>query len=74
MSRSGYFAQVCACGSDRRAVASVTLSASSLHVTPRKKSKAQTVYICADCLENPSRRTRARFIRTLLETAIEASS
>lgn len=72
MPRSGYYTQQCACGTSRRAVASITLAASSLGVVPRKKSRAVTVYICAACLDDPKPKTRRRVIESLLAVAIES--
>lgn len=72
MPRSGYFQQQCPCGGDRRAVASVTLSASTLGVTPRQKSCARTLYLCGDCLKDPKVKARRRMIEAILSAALEA--
>lgn len=72
MPRSGYYTQQCACGTTRRAAASLTIAASSLGVVPRRKSRAVTVYICDECLNDPKPKLRRRLIESLLSAAIEA--
>jgi hypothetical protein len=70
--RSGYFTQQCPCGSSRRPVASITLSASTLRITPRRKSRSITVYVCDKCLRRLEPRARRLFMQAIREAAMEA--
>lgn len=72
MSRSAYYLQTCACGTSRRARASVTLAGSTLGVVPRRRSRAVTVYICDECLEDPKPKLRRRLLEAFLTTALAA--
>lgn len=74
MPRSGFYTQRCPCGGDHRPVASVTLAASTLRVTPRRKSRSITVYICDQCLKNPKPKARRAFTEAVLMGAHEAIS
>jgi len=72
--RSGYWQQLCPCGTNQRASTSVTLAGSTLRLIPRQKSRAITVYICDSCLKDPKPKTRRRLIEAVLSAAIEAKS
>jgi len=72
MPRSGYWAQQCKCGTSRRAVASVTLSGSTLGTVPRRKSRSVTVYVCEECIKNPNRKTRLQIVAAVISAAIAA--
>ncbi len=71
MPKSGYFTQQCKCGSNRRAIASLSLSSSTLGVVPRRKSRTITLYVCRDCGENPRRKTR-QAVFAAIKTAVKA--
>jgi hypothetical protein len=71
MPRSGFQTQQCPCGGNKRAIASVTLAASSLGIVPRQKSRASTLYVCPDCLKDPKPRSRRAMIEAVLSAAIE---
>lgn len=47
MPRSGYFAQFCPCG--ERAIVSISIGASTLRETPRRKAPMRTFYLCPGC-------------------------
>lgn len=66
MPKSGYWSQQCRCGTNRRAVASVTLSGSTLGKVPRHKSPSVTVYVCEDCVKKPGRKTRMAIVAAVI--------
>jgi hypothetical protein len=72
--RSGFYTQQCPCGSSQRPVASITLSASTLRITPRRKSRSITVYVCDRCLKSLEPRARKMFMQAIREAAWEAIS
>lgn len=72
MPKSGYSSQQCKCGSPRGAVASVTLSGSTLGIVPRHKSIAATIYICRKCAKKPSRKTRMQIVTTIVRAVRDA--
>lgn len=69
MPKSGYWTQKCKCGSDQRAAVSISIGASTLGKNPRRKSRTITIYICAGCLKEPSRKTRMHMVRSIREAA-----
>lgn len=69
MPRSGYYQQKCPCGKDHRAKASISISASTLGVLPRVKSKTVTVYICTGCIRSPKPKTRKRMFEAMMGSA-----
>ena len=70
MPRSAYWQQQCPCGSSRRAIVSVTLSASTIGVAPRRKSRSRTVYLCEDCLsEGRNRKLELATIGAVIDAA-----
>lgn len=73
MPRSGFYTQQCPCGGDRRPVASVILCGSTLRVTPRRKSRSITVYLCERCVNKQFHpRSRKMFLQAIREAAREA--
>ncbi len=71
MPKSGYFTQQCKCESNRQAIASLSLSSSTLGVVPRRKSRTITLYVCRNCGENPRRKTR-QAVFAAIKTAVKA--
>lgn len=71
MPRSSYWTQQCKCGSRRRAVAAITIAASTLGTIPRRKSKAVTIYICEECLDEPKAKTKANIITATINAAVQ---
>ena len=74
MPRSGFYTQKCPCGSDRKPLVSVTLSASTLRIVPRNKSHSITFYVCEQCLEKPKPRARAAMIEAIQTAGLEATN
>ena len=66
MPRSGHWAQQCKCRKDRRAIASLSLSSSTLGIVPRRKSRTITLYVCTECGKNPRRKTRQALIAAVI--------
>jgi len=71
MPKSGWFTQQCKCGGNDHVKVSVTFTGSTLGVTPRRKSRAITIYVCPGCVKEPTRKTRAHIIRSVLRAVTE---
>lgn len=66
MPRSGWYQQQCSCGSDSRARVAISIQASTLGITPRKKTPTITIYLCAGCMKTPKRPARRQIMDSIL--------
>jgi hypothetical protein len=68
MARSGFLAQQCKCKNRERvpATAAISLNSYTLGVTPRRKSRSVTIYVCRNCGKNPRRKTRQAIIAAIV--------
>ena len=69
MPKSGIEKQKCSCESGEVPQIALTFIGSSLHVAPRIKTSAVTLYICPRCVERMHPFTKAKVVGVAIEIA-----